>query len=316
MQKDIEMNLRHPDYAPYKKFVRRQIVDKSIHTLRGILEGISIDSEINKNELTEVYKWTQEYRNYIKVHPFNEIIPVIENLYKNKNLDSDPYQDLLWLCKNISTESTFYDAITNDIQVLHGLMHGILADGEITVDELNALSDWIDDHIHLKGVYPYDEIETLIVSVLQDGVITEEESKLLTDFFNDFINYSLKGKLKETKINSNTKIATNTSIMGICATCPEISFENKNFVLTGTSKRYTRKKIVQIIEDLGGRCNSRVTSVCNYLVIGSSVNPCWAYSCYGRKVEQVIELRKESRNILIVHENDFWDSILDLGLNV
>lgn len=35
-------------------------------------------------------------------------------------------------------------------------------------------------------------------------------------------------------------------------------------------------------------------------------NPCWAYACYGRKVEQAIGLRKAGSQLLLVHEADFW----------
>lgn len=37
--------------------------------------------------------------------------------------------------------------------------------------------------------------------------------------------------------------------------------------------------------------------------------PCWACSCYGRKVEQVVKLRKEGCRITINHENDFHDEM-------
>lgn len=36
-------------------------------------------------------------------------------------------------------------------------------------------------------------------------------------------------------------------------------------------------------------------------------NPCWAYACYGRKIEKAMELRKKGAQILIVHEADFLD---------
>lgn len=50
----------------------------------------------------------------------------------------------------------------------------------------------------------------------------------------------------------------------------------------------------------------------NYLVVGGEGNPCWAYACYGRKVEKAVELRRQGHPIVIVHENDFHDAVLDL----
>ena len=42
--------------------------------------------------------------------------------------------------------------------------------------------------------------------------------------------------------------------------------------------------------------------------------PCWAYSCYGRKIEEAMELRKSGAHVQIVNETDFWDAVWDNGL--
>ena len=51
----------------------------------------------------------------------------------------------------------------------------------------------------------------------------------------------------------------------------------------------------------------------DYLVIGADGNPCWAFACYGRKVEKAVELRKSGVRIMIIHESDFHDAVLDAG---
>ena len=56
-----------------------------------------------------------------------------------------------------------------------------------------------------------------------------------------------------------------------------------------------------------------VTKSLNYLVIGAEGNPCYAYACYGRKVEKEVELRRGGARIQLVHENDYHDAIADLG---
>ncbi len=54
-----------------------------------------------------------------------------------------------------------------------------------------------------------------------------------------------------------------------------------------------------------------MTAKLNYLVIGAEGNPCWAFACYGRKVEKAVELRKKGIRVVLVHENDFHDAVLD-----
>ena len=61
-----------------------------------------------------------------------------------------------------------------------------------------------------------------------------------------------------------------------------------------------------------GLVEKNVTDRSDYLVIGSGGNPCWAYSCHGRKVEKAVKMRKQGHPIIIVHESDFWDAIEDL----
>jgi hypothetical protein len=63
--------------------------------------------------------------------------------------------------------------------------------------------------------------------------------------------------------------------------------------------------------DLGGVVKKGVTRDLDYLILGAEGNPCWAYSCYGRKVEQAMNYRRAGSLLLIVHENDLHDAIVD-----
>ena len=63
---------------------------------------------------------------------------------------------------------------------------------------------------------------------------------------------------------------------------------------------------------MGGLVYDSVVNDLDYLVIGSGGNPCWAYACYGRKVEAAMRLRIEKgRPVLLVHEYDFLDAVQD-----
>lgn len=78
------------------------------------------------------------------------------------------------------------------------------------------------------------------------------------------------------------------SIGGICAMCPEITFEDKVFCFTGESYRATHAEMGNIVKDLGGKVRSGISAKTNYLVVGNAGNPCWAYACYGRKIEETL----------------------------
>ena len=51
----------------------------------------------------------------------------------------------------------------------------------------------------------------------------------------------------------------------------------------------------------------------DYLIVGADGNPCWAFACYGRKIEKAMELRKAGARIALVHESDFHDAVQDRG---
>jgi NAD-dependent DNA ligase len=296
----------HGDHLTYFKFTGRSRMEKSINTLIGLVEGISIDGSINDSEVGFLNLWLSEHQEIRNKHPFNELVPVVSRAIADGILSDEEKQDILWLCERLR-KSDYFDYITADLQRLHALVGGISADGEVTVAELSGLSEWMANHEHLKTCWPYDEISTLVTKVLSDKRVDAEEHTLLQRFFSEFI-----GMLDNQTIVS-PKVAEGLSIVGLCAVCPDITFNASTFCFTGESSKYSRAELSALVRQLGGEAIPSVTAKLNYLIIGADGNPCWAYACYGRKVERAVELRRKGAKVLLVHENDFHDAIADLG---
>jgi len=272
--------------------------------LIGLVEGISIDGSINESEIAFLRLWLQENREVRNQHPFTELMPVVEMAIADGVLTDDERQDILWLCEKLkSTE--YFDATTADLQRLHALMAGITSDGTITETELRGLSAWLADHDQLKTCWPYDEVDSLITTVLADGKIDDAEHQLLQNFLGEFVAVLDNRTIVSPKINEKT------TLVGLCAVCPEIEFSGSKFCFTGASAKYSRTEFTSLVKRLGGEVVGAVSSTLNYLVIGADGNPCWAYACYGRKVEKAVELRKQGARILLVHEYDFHDAVAD-----
>jgi len=297
----------HTDHLPYLKFNGKARLDKAVNSLMGIVEGIAIDGAINDVELGFLSLWLSEHEELRNRHPFNELIPVVEAVTGDGVLTAEEHDELTWLCERLRS-SEFYDRITADLQRLHAVLGGIIADTRITEEELRGLADWMEDHDHLKRCWPFEEVGSLITSVLKDRRIDEREHQLLHSFFSDFISLA-----DDRTLTSPVLRDENQAIVGLCAVCPEIIFDGKHFVFTGASSRYPRAKIAETITALGGQLAPNLSKKVDYLVIGADGNPCWAYACYGRKVEKAIELRKAGSMLLIVHEHDFHDAIAELS---
>lgn len=296
----------HTDHTPYFGYTPRSRLDKAVKSLVGIIEGITIDQELNQKELVFLAEWIQENQELKDRHPFNEFLPVVSAAFEDHIITDDEKCDLMWLCNRLSITTEFYDQATSDIQRLHGVLIGIIADGVITEYELIRLREWLNQHEHLKTRWPYDEIDSIITAVMADGKIDKEEHKMLTALFADFIS------IYDSKTISSPPIKIDNSINGLCAVCPEIHFDGSTFCFTGASSKYKRNELEKIVAVLGGKSAKNISKSVDYLVIGADGNPCWAYSCYGRKVEAAVSLRKEGYSLVLVHENDFHDATADL----
>lgn len=299
------MQSLHANTAKYFRLTRKARLDKAINSAIGIIEGLALDREINARELNFLTEWLAEYEDVQAQHPFNEFVIVLQQALADGVLTLEERDDLVWLGDRLrSTE--YYDQTTADLQRLQAVLSGIASDGVITERELRGLSDWLDEHEHLKSCWPYDEVGSLVTQVMADQKIDDHEQQMLQDFFGEF---TQGFGITSTGLSLSAKEVT---LPGLCAVCPEIRFDGTRFCFTGNSKRYTRAQFTDSVQRVGGLVMASVVKDLDYLVVGADGNPCWAYACYGRKIEKAIEMRKQGARLLIVHEHDLSDSLLDV----
>ncbi len=297
----------------YRAFTKPAELHKAINMLRGIVAGISSSGSVSESEITELANWCLVHSSLKDRHPFSEIIPVVEEAIKDNQIDPEERDNILWLCNSFADNSSYYDVITSSIQFLHGLIHGIMADTEISDSEIRALTAWVNANDYLAGTYPFDELNSILHAILEDGVISNDERNTLLAFCSNVIEFKNSANLSEPDFEEMRK---KYSIAGVCAYCPEIEFKGKLFCFTGESYRATRAEISKIVAELGGATRPSVTTKTDYLIVGNAGNPCWAYSCYGRKIETAMTLRKEGAKVQIINETDFWDAAWDAQANL
>ena len=289
---------------PYFAYTTRSRLDKSINSLLGIVQGIGIDGVVNERERGYLEAWTTEHADVAALHPFSELIPVVTDAVADGILSEEERADLQWLCERLRSDG-YYDRTTADLQRLQAVLGGIASDAEISKAELLQLRIWLDAHDHLRSCWPYDEVSSLITGVLSDGRIDAAEHELLRAFFGEF------GGSRVGLLQRGEESASATGVAGVCASCPEITFAGMRFCFTGESRKFTRQELFDTVTRLGGTVVSGVSGKLDFLVVGADGNPCWAYACYGRKIERAVELRKAGARIVLVHENDFQDAVAD-----
>jgi hypothetical protein len=298
------MGFSMKDDGAYRRFTGKAEFEKIFNTLIGLIEGIVIDAKINDVELGFLQSWLDAQRARAQRHPFNEIVPLLDQAIADGVLSSGGKEDILWLCRRL-TASEYLSAAAADMQRLRSLVAAIGSDGQVSVDELCGLADWLLENEHLKTCWPYDEIESLVSGVLEDGRIEPAEHAILMAFFGEFV------AVVDSKAEVRPHVKEGTAVVGLCAVDPAIRFPGSVFCLTGSSRKYSRQDFAVVIADRGGTAVHGVSKRVHYLVIGADGNPCWAYACYGRKVERAVELRKEGHHVVIVHEKDFHDAVAD-----
>jgi NAD-dependent DNA ligase len=294
----------HSDRRPYARFTKRSRLEKSINSLLGIVEGIAADRLLNSSEINFLELWLGDHREVCKSHPYIELMPRIEAAISAGALTEEEKENIGWLCEQMK-QSGYFDKATADLQRLQGILGGIVADGRITEAELLSLSAWLESHHELRTCWPYDEVDTLVTQVMRDGKIDESEHRLLKEFFADFV------EILDDRTLTKGPVLLGGNIAALCASCPEITFEGSVFCFTGHSPRYKRRELAKLIVDLGGEFVDSMSKKIRYLIVGADGNPCWAFACYGRKIQRAVELRKQGSHLLIIHENDFHDAVAD-----
>lgn len=266
------------------------------HELDGLLVGITADHVITEDERWRVQAWLDANRAYRDVQPFSQLSDHLEAALSDGVLTLDEAEDLLFVVRRYTTVNPHFDALRAGIQSLLGLVAGVAADGELSERELAALSAWMADWEHLKSLFPYDECDALVTTLRTQGARPDA----LERFHQLVAELPIAG--------AGGLDASSLTLGGVCAVNPNVEFTDRVFVFTGESSRGTREILEARVHQRGGRSHPRVTRDTHYVVVCDESNPLWAFSCYGRKIEQATMLRRKGHPVQLVHEIDFWDA--------
>ena len=295
----------HSEFGGFFRFTGPSRVSKALASVSGLLRGVVADDTIDAREVALLVAWMREHDDVASRHPFNEVFPCLEAvLARPERVDVEQVRDVLWVCERLA-DRDHDDFVAREMQELQGLLGGIAANGAVTMAELAALADWLDERPALAWSWPYSEIRALVMDVRQDGKIDDDEHRDLLAFFGEFTRTSDHRAISAVEIRRGGQIVTT------CATCPEVEFKGRSFCITGKSKRAQRAEIEALLVSLGARTTGKVDRSLDYLVVGADGNPCWKFACYGRKVEAAVDLRKLGAPLILVHENDLWDAVED-----
>ncbi|MEM1423252.1 MAG: NAD-dependent DNA ligase [Planctomycetota bacterium] len=292
----------------YHKFTGPQREATAVQTLHGLVNGIVIDGVLRDRERDAMRSWLADHDDL----KFRSTFAAMSIALQRDLIDANAYEqsvveDLLDALHRLSDLEQFYDDDTKDTQRLHGIIAGIASDGRIELAELVSFRDWLNDHDHLAGLWPFEDISSVVREVLADGNIDAAEHELLLNLFASFLRDSDRRALDIPFTELDKPLS------GICAHCPTVTFAESSFCFTGSSDRGSRSILREHVEQWGGEFHPKIRTSTDYLIVCGLGNDSWAYECYGRKVEKAMEMRRSGSKIMVVHEYDFWDALEDAG---
>ena len=275
-------------------------LDEMLHTFEGIVRGVAIDNVVNQQEAEAVIKWAAVHDRLRKFHPFDSLLSAFDRIMADGRIDPAEARRLVDLCRQARAETVFHLSVANGLQVVRGVIRGIICDGVVTEAERKGLVNWMDNNPHLDGYYPFDEIKSIAESCSETGKLDDGAHETLLSIFS--------GIEASVKCADGTAIKNPFGIMGVCAFMPRITFDMCVFCLTGKFKK-PRAAVEQMIVERNGEVRTTMTSNVDYLVVGQDGSPHWAYKCYGRKIHNAMDLRRQGYRVKLVAEVDFWERI-------
>ena len=258
---------------------------KAVSEFYGVVRGFSIDNVITDDEAQYIEKWKRDNDRFYSMREIGDIIDTIDQIL----LDGVVTASEVFLLQG--TIKKYLDLISTSpvtlaTQILDGILKGIIADGNVSLEECQRLQQWLYDNIYLSGHYPFDKVIVLLENALADMRITSEESDYITRTINDLLNpvETLKEQINDVS--------------------------GKNVCLSGNFSYGSKQAMAKFVTDHGGAVTDNVTKSTDILIVGAEECEAFSNGTYGTKVAKAIKYNSQGCDIKIVKENDFFASIV------
>lgn len=268
----------------FTQYVSSPAIRKAITEFYGIIQGISIDGCISLQERESIERWKIENEQYCSCIDVKKILGFIDVILEDGVITADELQRLHILMTQY-WNSISSSTITLATQVLSGMLKGIIADQEITIDECDKLEKWLLDNDYLRGHYPFDKLMELLDKVLEDNILTKDEMNLLDT--------EIKGILDPVE-----KLRTQV-----------YDVKNVTVCLTGNFIHGSKAVVADYITERGGKVVTNVTKELNILLVGGSECEAYANGTYGTKIKKAMEYNQKGSAINIIKEDDFYRNV-------
>lgn len=185
------------------------------------------------------------------------------------------------------------------IDELVGLCKGMIADRNLSEEEIGFLTSWLQANQQAIDVWPASAIASRINQITSDKIITAEEREDLLTLLQEIVGQS-----------QNATATNNSTALPLTKPAPPVFFQKHRFCLTGRFAVGTRADVEYEIQERGGMVDKTVTNYTHFLLIGEIGSRDWIHSTHGRKIEKAIALAENGSPIALISEEHWTDHLL------
>lgn len=184
------------------------------------------------------------------------------------------------------------NSTTKGVDVLLGIITGIVADGHLHDMEVQMLRTWLSANPSIANTWPGSSINATIEDVLDDGVIDYTERARLLD---------LLAGLSTNQFADTGSASTEVVALPLDEQC-QVNLYGAKVCLTGEFSYGTRAECELATTNAGAKLRSTVNGKTDYLVIGAMVSSAWAHTTFGRKIQQAIDAKNDGSQVKLISE--------------
>lgn len=190
-------------------------------------------------------------------------------------------------------------AVEQGLAEMVGLVRGVIADGRVSQDEAERLSEWAKDHPEVAIRYPANLLSRRLERIFMDGRVDAAERRRLG---------SMLTQLAENPGGLAAGFALATDLP-LTYPPPEVVFEGHTFVFGGDMAYGPTHACEREVSELGGMCEHAVSRRTNYVVIGALAATDWSQSDFGALIDEVVQYRGRGVPIAVISEEQ-WAAAL------
>jgi len=180
-----------------------------------------------------------------------------------------------------------------------GLVRGVIADGRVSEEEAQRLSEWTRDNPEIATRYPANLLSRRLERIFMDGRVDGKERNRLG---------SMLTQLAENPsgFGGGYPLATD---LPITRPAPEVTFEGQTFVFGGGLAYGPTHACEREVLELGGMCEHSVSRRTDYVVIGDLAANDWCQLSFGGLIDEVVQYRSRGVPIAVITE-EHWANAL------